>query len=259
MVNNSHECARRAPRPRSAGISPVGMGGVGLAPPPPPYVILERTDCLPIPLRWDSFRAGLVFERMAPRGTTDALSELSASSEAQSITPQSQLMTPRTRQKNKASIPVVQTLQHLSHCTTPLPRARSAHRTATSRDTAASWMAGSSFLQQGESYSEQLNTAVGSAGQDIRIDEPSRYVHDIPNAGTKTTLARQALSLPGGRLCHGVCHGPAQLINMELARRRHCRRTSVGPDPYNASLLRTYPRATRAGRFVMGSDGRSPF
>jgi len=103
------------------------------------------------------------------------------------------------------------------------------------RDFAASGCSSGLWSQQGESYTEQWPTAVGSPGQDLhRYNEgPARYIHGPPPVGSKATLDRVVQTSPRGRFLQGVGTGPAM---PHPKTRLSCKRSTAGPDPYNVIL-----------------------
>jgi len=122
------------------------------------------------------------------------------------------------------------------------------------------------FSQQGGSYTEQYPTAIGSAGQDLhRFNEgPTRYIHGPPKIGTKSTLERNVGTSPRGRFQQGVGSGPA---NCRPEPRVACKRSFVGPDPYNIATTsnRWTPRSNarftpaHSGSHGLGSTSRQPW
>lgn len=104
------------------------------------------------------------------------------------------------------------------------------------------------WSQGGESYLEQYPSAVGSAGQNLeRLSEgPSAYLNGTPNMGNKSTLERSVRNSPRGHFVQGLRTGPAQMtqIILDQHRRMACRRSGVGPDPYNMTTGRQWPNAS---------------
>lgn len=140
------------------------------------------------------------------------------------------------------------------------------------RDFAPAWVSSSVWSQGGESYAEQMTSAVGSPGQDLgRLSEgPARYINGSPNAGTKAMLERKVQLSPRGRWQQGPKTGPAMHTQMVMDRKHACRRSHIGPDPYGLCAVnmwtpRTPQRAftafTPVGHMLAGSadDRRTPW
>jgi len=133
------------------------------------------------------------------------------------------------------------------------------------RDFAPSSLASSVWSQGGESYCEQFNTAIGSAGQDLgRFTEgPARYLNGTPNTGSKSMLEREVHLSPRGKVSHGRYTGPGQQTQIVMDRKLACKRSTVGPDPYGlcaANLWSPRPSQRAYATFLPQSDsGRQPW
>ena len=64
--------------------------------------------------------------------------------------------------------------------------------------------------------------------------------------GNKSTLERSVRNSPRGHFVQGLRTGPAQMtqIILDQHRRMACRRSGVGPDPYNMTTGRQWPNAS---------------
>jgi hypothetical protein len=132
---------------------------------------------------------------------------------------------------------------------TVLPRAMSPTLSASSRVPLGSVSSahrdgsgGAEWYRQTPSYAGRLDTfgQIGSPGQDLRrlAVGPALYLNGPPDKGNKATIATATALRRYGAF--GTDAGPGAVVSL-LERRSACKRSAMGPDPYD-----TMVRARRA-------------
>lgn len=152
------------------------------------------------------------------------------------MTPEESLIPSRPSSRERASSkPMARTMAHTASSASRailLANVPSAHR-------GLAPTGGTEWHQQTPSYLRMVGQfgAIGAPGQDLRrlASGPALYINGPPDKGPKATIATIVANRRAGDFSKEKL-GPGSMITLLLMHQPPCKRSTVGPDPYDMTV-----------------------